>query len=129
MAVAGAAGRILLIEDHRDVRKTLQMLLELEGYSVKTAENGQVGWECLQVSRLPDVILLDLCMPVMSGIEFRRRQLATPRVARIPVVVCSALDPIAVPTKELCAAGYLRKPVQIDMLLSTVRAIAAPRPG
>jgi len=129
MAVAGAAGRILLIEDHRDVRTTLQMLLELEGYRVETAENGEVGWECLQVSRLPGVIMLDLCMPLMSGIEFRRRQLATPRIARIPVVVCSALDPIAVPMKELCPAGYLRKPVQLDMLLSTIRAIATPRIG
>src|SRR5690348_10220063 len=62
--------RILLIEDDRGIREVLKCILEDEGYSVVVADNGQRGLEILRSSPTPDIIVLDLRMPVMDGWEF-----------------------------------------------------------
>ena len=78
----------LIIDDHEGVRTALKRLFETHDYEVLTAANGADALTVLAACRV-DVILLDLCMPVMDGIMFRERQLADSLVARIPVVVIS----------------------------------------
>lgn len=65
--------RILIIEDELPLREAFAFLLQSEGYEVEVAENGKVGLEKLKIFH-PDIILLDLLMPVMNGIEFLKAQ-------------------------------------------------------
>ena len=65
--------RILIIEDELPLREAFAFLLKSEGYEVEVAENGKVGLEKLKTFQ-PDIILLDLLMPVMNGIEFLKAQ-------------------------------------------------------
>src|SRR5512137_690369 len=83
------AHRILVVEDDRDMREALVEVLRLEGYEVEAAGNGADGLELARRHR-PDVILLDLMMPIMSGWEFRAAQLKDARLAAVPVIVMSA---------------------------------------
>src|SRR5512136_1149583 len=81
--------RVLVVEDDRDMREALVEVLRLESYLVDAAGDGSQALE-LARRRHPDVILLDLMMPVMSGWEFRATQLQDERIAAIPVIVMSA---------------------------------------
>lgn len=65
--------RILIIEDELPLREAFAFLLQSEGYEVEVAENGKIGLEKLQTFQ-PDIVLLDLLMPVMNGIEFLKAQ-------------------------------------------------------
>src|SRR4026209_1348307 len=83
---------VLIVEDDEDLREMMAQLLTLEGFVAATVANGREALEYLQHASKPDVILLDLMMPVMDGWEFRRRQQADPDLAPLPVIVLSALD-------------------------------------
>jgi two-component system chemotaxis response regulator CheY len=69
--------RVLIVEDDRSIRGTLAEILADEGYLVQTAENGQQALEVCRAQLAPDLILLDLQMPVMDGWEFMRVRTAT----------------------------------------------------
>ncbi len=119
---------ILVIEDDWVIRDTLHELLTSEGYQVVTAENGLEGLGTLR--KLVDVgaILLDLQMPVMNGEKFLDEVQvdADPRLRSIPVLVLTARrEGLHRPV-----AGLLRKPVDVDVLLSRLRELCgseAPR--
>ena len=111
---------VLVVEDHADLRDMLAVLLESEGYDVQTAENGAEALSSLEKSR-PDVILLDLMMPVMSGDEFRRRQLADPRYKDVPVICMTAAHDGRERAERLRADEYFQKPVDFDRLIDAVR--------
>jgi CheY-like chemotaxis protein len=114
----GARGRVLVVEDEDHVRDAMAPLLEREGYEVRSAENGREALRSLKTELLPDIILLDLRMPVMDGWEFRARQLDDPLLGRIPVVAVSADGtPQAL---AISARAFLRKPVTADELLGTI---------
>src|SRR5947208_6432557 len=83
---------VLIVEDDEDLREMMAQLLTLEGFQAATVANGREALEYLNSGARPDVILLDLMMPVMDGWEFRRRQQADPAVSGVPVIVLSALD-------------------------------------
>lgn len=110
---------LLVVDDDRDIRETLQELLEGEGYDVATARNGDEGLARARELH-PSMILLDLFMPVMDGKEFRRRQLADEELAEIPVVVVSAAVGVEERIAALKVAAHLEKPLDIQVLFETV---------
>lgn len=111
-------GTILVVDDDDDVRAALAEVLAEEGYRVTGATNGREALDCMRKGPRPDVILLDMMMPVMDGWQFRAEQQRDPRLAAIPVVVLSASPQYA--TETLDCACSLRKPVELDLLLETV---------
>jgi signal transduction histidine kinase len=119
---AGAAReRILLVEDDRSIRVALQGILEDEGYAVTAADNGRQALERLRSGVAPDLIVLDLRMPVMDGWEFRAAQKSDPALARIPVLAVSADG--SAKAAAIDAQAYLRKPLDTDALLNAIGRI------
>ena len=110
---------VLIVEDDADLREMMAQLLSLEGFRAMTVSNGREALQYLANGDKPDVILLDLMMPVMDGWEFRRQQQADPELSRVPVIVLSALD--ATRASDLHAAAFLTKPLDFDRLLALVR--------
>jgi CheY-like chemotaxis protein len=111
---------ILIVEDDEYSRLMMVTLLDLKGYSVVTAANGA---EALRVARqqLPCLILLDLIMPVMDGLQFRAAQLADAALSSIPVVCVSGRYNAADLAREIGAVALIEKPVVVDSLLDAVR--------
>ena len=117
----GSRNRVMIIEDERIIRESLGGLLEEEGYEIWFAENGQDALGRLRAGTLPDIIVLDLRMPIMDGWEFRAAQKEDPRLRGIPVIAVSA-DRSA-PAVAISAQAYLRKPLDISELLRTLDRI------
>lgn len=114
--------RILIVEDDRYIRKALARLLESEGYVVDVAENGQQALDNLhQAAELPQLIILDLMMPVLDGFQFRERQARLPRLAGIPVVIMTADGHIDAKKMRIGAVAALRKPADVEEILKTVK--------
>lgn len=123
------ASQVFIIEDDADIRDSLAELFEVEGYEVLSAANGQEGldWLAANPGNLPDVILLDLMMPIKDGFEFRRAQLQNATWSKIPVIVMSADANVR---QKLEASGgpmppYLKKPVNLDDVLNLVATTVA----
>jgi CheY-like chemotaxis protein len=110
---------VLIVEDDEDLRDMMAQMLTIEGFNAATAANGREALEYLHSTGKPNVILLDLMMPVMDGWEFRRQQKADPELAPVPVIVLSALDPPRAATVD--ADAFLKKPLDFDRLLELVR--------
>lgn len=116
-----AEKHILLIEDDRDILEVLKDLLESEGYQVTAVENGQEAFNFLNfASELPDLILVDLMMPVMDGFRFRELQRTHERFKRIPVVVMSADGQIEPKKERLGVDAFLKKPLDLELFLNTI---------
>jgi two-component system response regulator MprA len=114
---------VLVVDDEPQVRATITEALELEGYVVAQATNGQEALSLLAGS--PDVIVLDLWMPVMDGWAFRRAQLASH--PQIPVIVLSALDLTSDRLQELRADALVGKPFDLDVLYGAVQDVLPKR--
>jgi CheY-like chemotaxis protein len=110
---------VLIVEDDEDLREMMAQLLTLEGFHAASVSNGREALDYLHETASPDVILLDLMMPVMDGWEFRRQQQADPTLADVPVIVLSALDHAR--AAALDADAFLKKPLDFDRLLTLVR--------
>lgn len=111
--------KILIVDDEQDLLDSLAEFFEDEGFCVATARNGAEALARLVNGDLPSVVILDLLMPVMSGIEVYEAMQKDPRLARLPVVV-STSDPSRAPSGVL----IMKKPVNLDRLLNTVRQYA-----
>ena len=109
---------VFVVEDDVDTRDMLGRFLELEGFHVELAANGQQALDRLRDGLKPSVILLDLMMPVMDGWQFRQQQLRDPEIADIPVVVVSAAGRDRISNVD--ANAYLTKPVDLEQLLDRV---------
>ena len=112
---------MLIVEDDRAIREPLSVLLRGEGYRVSLAENGQEALRKLRTEPSPDIIVLDLRMPVMDGWEFRAIQQQDPVLGLIPVVAISADGSAQAVT--MSADAYLRKPLDPSDLLQTIEGI------
>ena len=123
-----ASSSLMVVDDDEDIRDMTKLLLEGEGYSVATAADGLDAWQHLKAGESPSLILLDLMMPGMDGEQFLHTLRASSR-ATIPVVVMSGHNAAAVKARELKANGCLTKPIELDVLLETVRrfVVAAAR--
>ncbi len=114
--------KILLVEDDQDIRETLVELLQDEGYDVLFAENGQMGLEKLaSVNELPNLILLDLMMPIKDGFQFCLEKEANSKISHIPVVVMSADGHIRENQQRVNASAYLKKPLDIYQVIDVVQ--------
>lgn len=109
---------VLIIEDDSDIRETLGELLQSEGYAVTVAGDGQEGLESLQSGETPDLVLVDLMMPKMTGKEFIRRSRKLAATRNTPIVVMSALNSTEVSAMNLAADGFLKKPPSVNELLA-----------
>jgi len=110
---ARAAPLIAVVDDEREIREVIVETLELTGYRVQAAPNGKVALDQARGDR-PDLFVLDLMMPVMSGWQFLEAQRRDPELARIPVIVVTA----ALDSRVEGAAVLLRKPFDLDVLLA-----------
>jgi DNA-binding response OmpR family regulator len=118
----GVGSRVLVVDDDPDILDALSEILEVEGYQVDRARNGREALQQLE-QRLPDLVLLDLMMPVMDGWEFAR---SLGPDARPPIIVLSADRNVSVKAREIGALGWLAKPFELSELLAAVRRAVPP---
>lgn len=122
MGLGQAENHVFLIEDDQDIRSSIIEVLEDEGIPIQWAANGAEAMEkLLAAESKPALILLDLRLPIKDGFQFRSEQMSNPRLADIPVVVISADGKLEEKTEHLGISGLLKKPVDIEQLVSTVR--------
>ena len=121
MAVGGESVRVLVIEDEESYRAALSSGLRLEGFDVDVAPDGSEGLR-LFADRPPDIVLLDMLLPGMHGMEVCRRMRA---IAPVPIVMVSAVDTEldVVLGLELGAADYVTKPFRLRELVARMQAI------
>ncbi len=127
------ASRVLIVEDERDIRDLVLFHLEREGFQVSSASSGE---EALRQVRhaSPDLVLLDLMLPAMGGLEVCRKLRQDPATVALPIVMLTAKgDEVdRVLGLELGADDYIVKPFSPKELLARVRAVlrrAKPAPG
>ncbi len=118
---------MLIVEDESGVREVLAELLVDEGYELQVARNGREALQVLQRWR-PDVILLDLMMPIMDGWAFRAEQLRHVSLASVPVIVLSAVREQHLQMERLGAAASLPKPFDLDAVATTVHRVLSEQP-
>ena len=124
---AGEALRVLVVDDHELFRTGLRSLLEEEGFEVADAPNGQAGLAALPAFE-PDVILMDLNMPDMSGVEATARVMeASPDVPVLMLTINRDAERV-VEAVRAGAAGYLFKDAELDDIVAGIRAAAAGQP-
>ncbi len=112
--------RVLVVDDDESIRQIVHLFLSEEGYEVFEASNGEAALALLPVFR-PDLILLDLRMPVMDGWEFARRYRLLPG-PHAPIVACVAALDVTQDCAGLDPATILSKPFDLEDLLATVRS-------
>jgi signal transduction histidine kinase/CheY-like chemotaxis protein len=113
---AKSNGRVLIVEDDPDTRESLITFFRAEGFEPLAAENGARALEILRSAGRPDLILLDLMMPVMDGWQFRKAQLADTTLRPIPCVVVTAGF-----TAPFDVNDVLLKPLTVEKLKRAVR--------
>ncbi len=113
---------VLVVEDDDALREAMVDALQFENYDALGASNGDEALAILREGKLPQVIFLDLGMPVMDGWEFCRVLQASPNLAEIPIAIVSALSEPRRPPERRRDAGLFRKPVDLDILLGTARS-------
>jgi CheY-like chemotaxis protein len=125
--VTHTSAYIMVIEDVRDEREALQVRLEIEGYHVTAVASGDQALAFMRTATLaPCMILLDLMMHGANGWEFRKAQLRDPRLASIPVVVCSGDGRLAEKAEALGVVSQLLKPIDPSVLLALVASHCPP---
>ena len=108
---------VLVVEDDLEQRETLCAMLDVEGFGHAEAANGREALDYLNESRTPCLVLLDVEMPVMNGLEFREEQLADARLSRTPVVVVTANDE-GLAKRFPGVHGFLWKPLKFEKLVA-----------
>jgi CheY-like chemotaxis protein len=119
--------RLLLVDDDADLRTSLAEALEDSGYAVIQAADGQAALDLLEVER-PDLVLLDLLMPVLNGWQFCQSKDENPATSGIPVIAMSAAvskDPKS--PYYIDVDDFIAKPVELDELLTKIAGCVTAR--
>ena len=126
LAGTDQAVRVLVVEDEESYREALQIGLHSEGYDVELAVDGPEGLRIFN-ERAPDIVLLDLMLPGMSGTEVCRRMMA---IAPVPVIMVTALgsEVDVVLGLELGASDYVTKPFRLRELVARMQAVLRRSP-
>ena len=116
------SARVLYVEDEKDLREPISQMLKFLGYEVECAINGKAGVEHAERWQ-PDVILMDIRMPVLDGIEATRILRNNPSTEDIPIFILSAYTNAT--TRQACelagASGFFAKPVDIEKIDSIIK--------
>lgn len=120
------APHVLLVDDDTDTREVLRLILESDGLHVTSAVDGLDALQVLEAIHrrdpsTPCAIVLDYMMPRFSGAEFRARQLATPDIADVPIIVVSAMSDIESRAVSMRPFAILQKPIHPDRFVEAVR--------
>ena len=115
--------RVLIVDDDDDIRGFVCFALEQAGHEVRGAENGRAALAILQ-DYAPDLILLDMRMPVMDGWAFARAYRSQPG-PHVPVIVLTAARDAQAWASEAGVEGYLAKPFELEDLMNAVNSIHA----
>jgi len=121
---------VLVADDEFDLSGTLQCILEEEGYRAEVCSNGKEALERIR-SVKPDLVLMDVMMPILSGFEVVQAMRQCSDLAGIPVILMSSVPP-GVKRERYGWQTFLRKPFTIEALMKHVEEIigkAGPRPG
>ncbi len=121
----GRKAKILVIDDEEDLRENLKYVFTGQGYTVALAADGLEGLKDLEAFA-PDLIVLDLNMPQMGGIEFYQR-ICEQGVPKYPVLVLTARAHMEQALRDLKVDGFMGKPFEIPDLLDAVVAIINKR--
>ena len=114
--------RVLIVEDEQDVADLIGGVLDLEGYETRLAVGETAMGEVLSFQ--PDVVLLDLMMPIVDGFEVARQMQARADTSNVPIVVMTAMHDPAERAAEVGTPYFLSKPFDIDDLLNRISEIA-----
>jgi len=120
--------KILIIEDEAKIARFVELELRHEGYEVKTAGDGPGGLQAVQAWQ-PDLLVLDLMLPGISGIEVCRRLRAAEETAQLPILMLTAKDDVSdkVMGLDMGADDYMTKPFAIEELLARIRSLLKRR--
>lgn len=117
------SSKILIVEDHAETRHLLGALLEIEGYNIVCAQDGQEGFESAR-QESPDLIVTDIGMPRVDGIELIRMIREDSSCRSVPVIVVTAYgDSACSKAIEIGANAAIDKPLQFDSLLDLIRKL------
>ena len=124
------SARILVIEDQEDNRRIVRDLLESVGYRLIEAQDGLEGVRLAKAER-PDLILMDIQLPLLDGYEATRRIKSDPELQAIPIVVVTsyALSGDDAKAKEAGCDAYIAKPFSPRRLLATIQSLLPAPPG
>ena len=117
----GTRPSVLLVEDDAEVRSSVAEILELEGFAVDTAIHGQQALDKLRAGAAPCVLLLDLMMPVMNGLELLEHLREEAELRTPPVIVLSANR--GYEAEDLGVAAIVRKPFDVDALVGNIARV------
>jgi len=121
-AMSSSDYQILVVDDVEDNLLLLQMFLEAEGYGVETAANGSTAIAKVEASP-PDLLLLDVMMPDMTGYDVTQYIRQSDRLPSIPIMLVSAHDEAtAMKGLEIGANDFICKPIDFDQLLTRIKA-------
>lgn len=117
------AKKILVVDDEQDILRVVTFRLKKAGYEVISAVDGQKGFDLIEGHK-PDLVLLDLRLPVLNGDEVCRQVKADDKLKHIPIILLTAtgsISKIAEKTKELGADDYIMKPFDPEELIEKIK--------
>jgi CheY-like chemotaxis protein len=120
---------ILVVDDNPDLRYVIQVMLEARGATVRVASDGAEAFTML-LEDCPDLVLCDIQMPVMNGIEFARKVRRTPECSRVRLIAMTSFRDDTAYLRSWSAGfdAHLEKPVTIEKLEGVARFLSGPRP-
>ena len=126
--------RILVVDDEPSVVMLIRFLLEKAGHSVAEARNGQEALEALGVApenaaaSLPDLVVLDVMMPILDGHAVAKAMSAHPRASKVPILIVTAKGDMRPLFEEMPqVAGFFQKPFDPKLLRETIARLTAPK--